>query len=336
MNLPIAPQTVSPHAATDPELRKFTNPWPGGELDHNSSAFFRWQWQRLRHGIPPLPPKGSFPLAASAVAFPRAAAGELRLTWIGHASFLLQLDSRNLLFDPIFSKRASPFQRIGPARLVPAALNVSELPPIDAVLISHDHYDHLDEPSVRALDARFGDELKWITPLVYRGWFGKLGIETVVELDWWQTAMLGDLTITATPAQHWTRRGPRSFERLWCSFMVEGTKRRVYFGADSGYCPGFREIGDRFGSCDVAIMPIGAYEPRWFMRPTHMNPEEAVQCCLDLNAEFMVPMHWGTFRLTDEDMLEPPQRTRTAWQAARLPDDRLRILRHGETLILES
>lgn len=286
--------------------------------------------------MPPLPPDGSFPLATPAIAFPRAAVGECRLTWIGHASFLLQLDGHNLLFDPIFSKRASPFRLLGPARLVPAAPSLDELPPIDAVLISHDHYDHLDEPSVRGLHERFGAALQWVIPLAYTDWFNQRGIETVVELDWWQSVALGPLRITATPAQHWTRRGRHAFERLWCSFMVEGATRRVYFGADSGYCPGFREIGDRFGSCDVAMLPIGAYEPRWFMRSAHMNPEEAVQSCVDVNATIMVPMHWGTFRLTDEDMLEPPQRARAAWRAAALPPDRLRILRHGETLILES
>ncbi len=316
-------------------MKKFTNPWPDAELEHRGSAFLRWQWQRIRNGVPPNPPAGSFPLAKPDIAMPRAPAMQARVTWLGHASFLLQLGGVNLLLDPIFSQRASPFRRLGPARLVPAPLSIGELPPIDAVLISHDHYDHLDEPSVRALHERFGSELQWIAPLGYHEWFRNRGVQAVAELDWWQNAQLGELTITATPAQHWTRRGPRALQRLWCSFMIEAPMFSAFFGADSGYCPAFRDIGEHFGGCDVAMLPIGAYEPRWFMRTAHMNPEEAVQTFIDLRARTMVPMHWGTFRLTDEDMLEPPQRVRAAWQAAALPADALRVLKHGETLIME-
>jgi N-acyl-phosphatidylethanolamine-hydrolysing phospholipase D len=317
-------------------LKRFTNPWPNAELDNPGSAFFRWQWQRFRNGIAPAPPPGSFPLVRPSIAFPRAGEQECRLTWLGHASFLLQLAGRNILLDPVFSKRVSPFQRFGPARLVATPLPIAELPPIDVVLLSHDHYDHLDEPSIRELHGRFGRNVTWITPLEYRDWFARRGVQRLTELDWWESADLGGMTVTATPAQHWTRRGPRSHQRLWCSFMIEAGGFRVYFGADSGYCPAFQEIGARFGGCDIAILPIGAYEPRWFMQYAHMNPEEAVQSFLDLKARIMVPMHWGTFRLTDEDMLEPPQRVRAAWQAAQLPAPDLRVLRHGETLIMET
>ncbi len=315
--------------------RKFVNPWPNAELDHRSSALFRWQWQRLRYGVPPNPPRGTFRLGQHDVAYPRAGVQQCRLTWIGHASFLLQLDGLNLLLDPVFSLRASPFARLGPARLVAAPFNVEQLPPIDAVLLSHDHYDHLDEPTVRALQQRFGRDLQWITPLAYRSWFHRRGVHNIVELDWWQTAPVGPLRVTATPAQHWTRRGWRAFERLWCGFMIQGAATSVYFAGDSGYCPAFREIGERFNGCDIAILPIGAYEPRWFMRTAHMNPEEAVQSFIDLRARLFVPMHWGTFRLTDEDMREPPVRLRAAWRAAQLPASDLRLLQHGETLIRE-
>jgi N-acyl-phosphatidylethanolamine-hydrolysing phospholipase D len=313
--------------------RKFRNPWPNAELDHRGSAFLRWQWERIRYGIPRTPPAGTFPLASPAVAQPRARHQELRITWLGHASFLLQSGKANILLDPVFSKRASPFQRLGPARLVPAPLSIDQLPPIDVVLLSHDHYDHLDEPSVRALHHRFGRALQWITPLGYAEWFGRRGV-SVTELDWWQQRSAAGLRITCTPAQHWTRRGPRTSERLWSSFMIAGS-HSVFFAGDSGYCPAFTEIRERLGACDVAILPIGAYEPRWFMRAAHMNPEEAVQSYLDLHARWFVPMHWGTFRLTDEDMREPPQRLRTAWREAQLPDEQLRLLQHGETLILE-
>jgi N-acyl-phosphatidylethanolamine-hydrolysing phospholipase D len=312
---------------------KFRNPWPNAELDHRGSALFRWQWQRLRYGIPPNPPRGTFQLQQHQVAFPRADVQDFRLTWIGHATFLLQLAGLNILFDPVFSMRASPFARLGPARLVAAPLTIDELPPIDVVLLSHDHYDHLDERSVKALQQRFGDDLHWITPLAYQPWFARRGVRTLTELNWWQATEVAGVRITATPAQHWTRRGWRSFERLWCSYMIQAEHNSVFFGGDSGYCPAFREIGEQFGGCDVAILPIGAYEPRWFMRAAHMNPEEAVQSFIDLRAHVFVPMHWGTFRLTDEDMREPPLRVRAAWQAARLPAEQLRILQHGETMI---
>lgn len=314
---------------------KFTNPWPNAELDHRGSAFFRWQWQRLRYGIPPSPPRGVFPLATPRIAQPRAELTECRATWLGHASFLLQIGGLNLLLDPVLSRRASPFANFGPARFVDAPLTVEELPPIDAVLLSHDHYDHLDERTVIALTERFGDRVKWLTPLAYREWFEKRGVQALVELDWWQAAQLGTIEITALPAQHWTRRGWSAFARLWCSFMIRRPHFAVYFCGDSGYCPAFREIGERFNGCDVALLPIGAYEPRWFMRAAHMNPEEAVQTFIDLHAQLFVPMHWGTFRLTDEDMLEPPKRLRAAWHAANLPEAQLKMLQHGETLLLE-
>ena len=315
--------------------RKFVNPWPNAELDHRGSAFFRWQWQRIRNGVPPKPPRGSFPLATPRIALPRANEHECRVTWLGHSSFLMQIGGLNLLLDPVLSERASPFANVGPARFVAAPLRVDQLPPIDAVLLSHDHYDHLDERTVIALTEQFGGDVKWITPLAYREWFEKRGVHALVELDWWQSAQLGDIEITATPAQHWTRRGWSSFERLWCSFMIRAPHFSAFFCGDSGYCPAFREIGERFGACDIALLPIGAYEPRWFMKTAHMNPEEAVQTFVDLKATTFVPMHWGTFRLTDEDMLEPPKRLRAAWTAAGLPPGRLAILQHGETLIEE-
>ena len=316
------------------KARKFQNPWPTAELDHRGSAFLRWRWQRLRYGVPGNPPPGSFPIAPHDIAQPRAPLPECRVTWLGQASFLVQLAGLNILTDPLFSKRASPFAHIGPARVAPLPIRPDELPPIDAVLLSHDHYDHLDSRTVRMLHDRFGAALPWITPLGYRDWFARRDVTNVVELDWWQQTRLGAIEVTALPAQHWTRRGWRPLERLWCSFMLSGPAQSVFFCGDSGYCPAFREIGERFGGCDIALLPIGAYEPRWFMRSAHMNPEEAVQTFIDLRARRFVPMHWGTFRLTDEDMLEPPKRLRAGWTAAGLPEDHLHILQHGQTLIV--
>lgn len=287
----------------------------------------KWSWERFRRPPPPDPPASAIPTGTPRPGYPRASGDEIRVTWVGHATFLIQLRGLNLLTDPVFSDRASPLSWIGPRRLLPPGLGVDELPPIDAVLLSHSHYDHLDAPSVDRLHRRFGDACEWITPLGYRDWFGGRGVRRVRELDWWgattvtasgEEAEAPVVEVTATPAQHWCRRGLRTNERLWASYALrvpDGPS--LYFGGDSGYWTGYREIGTRLGPFDVVLLPIGAYEPRWFMKTSHMNPEEAVRAYGDLGGVGgFVGMHWGTFRLTDEDVLEPPVRTRAAWSAA--------------------
>ncbi len=327
---------------------RFRAPWPEAEGDdaiRGRIGEVAREW--IRTPLPPDPEPGQLPRAEPRVARPRLPedATELRVTWAGHATFLVQLPGLNLLTDPVWSKRASPFSFLGTPRFVPALPSIEDLPPIDAILLSHDHYDHLDARTVRALLRRFDDEPTWYTPLGYRGWFRRRGGKRVVEADWWEELELpgSAYRLTAAPARHWCRRTPWDTNtRLWCSWVVgengssTRTGPRVYFAGDSAYGSIFAEIGARLGPFDLSMIPIGAYEPRWFMKASHVNPEEAVRVWQDLGSYgAFVPMHWGTFRLTFEDPLEPPERLRAAWAGAAAPKEALRILRHGETLTLD-
>lgn len=299
-------------------------------------------------GHPADPPVGAFPAAAPEIAGVDGVRpvqdGEVRVTWVGHATMLIQLPGLNILTDPVWSDRCSPVRFMGPHRFVAPPVALEDLPPIHAVLLSHDHYDHLDRPTVQALHRRFGDALCWYTPLGYREWFTALGVSQVVERDWWEGAALpgGRFEAVATPARHWTRRRPGGTNsRLWCGWAVRHKGAAgdhgpgIYFAGDSGYCPAFEEVGARLGPFRLTLMPIGAYEPRWFMGAAHMNPEEAVQAYRDAGGQgAFVGMHWGTWRLTFEPPLEPPVRARAAWEDAGLPEEDLHLLRHGETLAL--
>lgn len=324
---------------------RFRNPWPvavGDEALRREFGRLARQWLFGKHPPDPLPGAlpSSVPEMAGVGGVPQLQDGEVRLTWVGHATALLQLPGLNILTDPVWSDRCSPVGFVGPRRFVAPPVALDALPTIHAVLLSHDHYDHLDRPTVRALHRRFGDDVVWYTPLGYRAWLAGLGITRVVERDWWESGTLpgGGYEAVAAPARHWTRRRPLGTNRrLWCGWVVRpvasGQGRRIYFAGDSGYCPAFREIGDRLGPFDLSLIPIGAYEPGWFMGAAHMNPEEAVRAYLDAGGRgAFVGIHWGTWRLTFEDPMEPPVRTRAAWTASGLPAEDLRLLRHGETL----
>jgi N-acyl-phosphatidylethanolamine-hydrolysing phospholipase D len=324
--------TMTHHAADG----TFRNPWPSGELQR-FPGLLRWWWDRVSNGVPPDPDPSVFERAAPAFRAPRAPTDVSSATWIGHAATLLQIGGRNVLTDPMFGDRASPVSFAGPRRWVPPGIALNALPPIDVVLLSHNHYDHLHVGSVRALATRWPDAA-WFVPTGVATIVRQAGVKVVRELDWWDVASHDGLTITATPAQHFSARGLTDRNRtLWCGFAVAAAHHRIYFAGDTGYHPDFAVIAERCAPFDLALLPIGAYEPRWFMQPVHMNPEEAVSAFTDLGGRdsgVMGAIHWGTFKLTDEPMDEPPRRVRDAWTAAGLPEKRLWVPRHGETIDL--
>lgn len=270
----------------------------------------------------------------------RADDDELSVTWVGHSTVLLQIGSLNILTDPIWSERASPVQFAGPRRLVAAGVDFGALPPIDLVVISHNHYDHLDKTTVRGLTRRW-PAIEWVAPLGLAPLLERWGASSVRELDWWGetrvTTPHGDARLAATPAQHFSARGFGDRGRtLWCSWVIEAGAVRTFFGGDTAYHPDFGEIARRYAPFEILMLPVGAYEPRWFMRSVHMNPPEAMEAYAELSSmqtelPALVPIHWGTFRLTDEPMQEPPEWTRRLWREKGYELSKLWLLRHGET-----
>lgn len=311
----------------------FTN--PGLSAPRTLGDLLRWRREALTRRIPP-PEAYDFPLAPNDPAFLRGNGVVPTVTWIGHATLLVQMGGRNILTDPHFTARCSPVSWAGPRRAAPPGLAVDDLPPIHLVVISHDHFDSLDEGSIRLLAGREGGaETVFAVPLGLGSYVQEWGAARVVELDWWQAAEAHGLTVTAVPAQHWSKRHLIGRDRtLWAGFAVAAPGFAFLFCGDSGYPGDFREIGRRLGPFDLAAIPIGAYAPRWFMGPYHMNPEEAVRVHADVRAARSVAMHWGTFVLTDEPLDEPPRRLAAAREKAGLGEDAFRALAHGETWVL--
>ncbi|WP_258240051.1 MBL fold metallo-hydrolase [Pseudidiomarina homiensis] len=255
-----------------------------------------------------------------------------QLTWLGHATFLLQYQGLTILTDPILNGRASPVSFAGPERITPAPLSVQDLPPIDIVVISHNHYDHLDEETIAGL----GAQVNYMVPLGLTEWFVEQGIsaERVYEFDWWQQLNFGPVTVTATPSQHWSARSLfDKNETLWASWHLQVDDWQVWFGGDTGYNPfQFKEIGTRFPAIDDALIPIGAYLPRWFMQPQHVNPPEALQIHQDLGATRSYAMHWGTYQLAAESLKQTREDLAAAKQnVANDNNEQLKILAIGET-----
>ncbi|MCH8011056.1 MAG: MBL fold metallo-hydrolase [Candidatus Marinimicrobia bacterium] len=252
------------------------------------------------------------------------------VTWIGHATLLVQFDGMNILTDPIFSDRCSPAQFIGPKRYTPLSITTEQLPTIHVVLLSHNHYDSLDEHTVIAL----GNDPIWFVPLGLKKWFKSQGITNVIELDWWSEYEYKGFKFVSTPTQHFSGRG--LFDRnktLWCSWVVLGKKHRFWFAGDTGYFSEFKKIGEKYGPFDLAAIPIGAYNPEWFMLPMHLNPQQAVHVHQDIGSKQSIAIHWGTFILTDEPVDEPPRLLRIAMQEIGSNQESFTVLKHGETII---
>ncbi|MEE9608155.1 MAG: MBL fold metallo-hydrolase [Myxococcota bacterium] len=310
---PEAKLLYAPHAANG----EFFNPW--SPRRQSFWRLLRWGLSRNPYDksgapeVPAVPNDGTYLAAAEHSA---------TITWVGHSTFAVHDRDDVFLTDPHFGERA-----LIPRRIVPPGIPLESVPPDAFAVISHNHYDHLDAFSVEALP----DSVEWYVPLGMGEWFRERGRARVVELDWWQSARRGRWTITCLPAQHWSRRIGQDYnEALWCSWLIDSGDFRYYFAGDTGYFHGFREYRRRFAPIDVAMLPIGAYAPRFIMRYQHLNPEEAYRAYRDLGARFMLPMHWGTFDLTDEPADLPPRVLAQVVRDSGGDPERVRTLQIGE------
>ena len=258
------------------------------------------------------------------------------ITWVGHSTFLIQMGGLNFLTDPQFSERASPVSWIGPKRYTPPGIALEDLPVIDFVLISHNHYDHLDLATVQYLKEKQSQNPPlYFVPLGLKSWFKDIGVENVKELDWWEKDTFKGFAIHSVPIQHYSNRTPwNRNQSLWAGWVIENEQRTIFFVGDTGYSKDFKKIGEKFGPMDLSLLPIGAYEPRRFMESIHVNPEEAVKIHQDVQSRYSIGQHWGTFSLTTEDMDEPPRYLSQALKKANISESEFFVMKHGETRML--
>jgi L-ascorbate metabolism protein UlaG (beta-lactamase superfamily) len=306
----------------------FRNQNPAATAGRTLTDFVRWQRTGRRTRWPVQVENSVRPRLP-----PRLEGRELAVTYVNHATLLLQFPGLNVLTDPVYSDRVSPVQWSGPRRVRPPGLAFEQLPRIDVVLVSHNHYDHLDLDTLQRLERDHRPRV--LTGLGNQAFLAEHGLTRVAEFDWWQQTMHENARITFTPAQHWSGRSLGGRNRtLWGGFAIETTERRAMFAGDTGYWRHFREIRSRFGRMDLALLPIGAYEPRWFMADQHMDPDEAVRAHLDLEARLSVGMHFGCFQLTDEGIDAPVLALEQARQTHGVPREAFRAPETGETIML--
>jgi L-ascorbate metabolism protein UlaG (beta-lactamase superfamily) len=309
--------------------RRFNN--PAGRAGNGFLHFIRWattskraRWpKRLDDRVPPR-------------ILTAPAPDQIAATFIGHSTFLLQFAGLNMLTDPVFSRRVGPWNVVGPRRVRPPGVSFDELPRIDVVLLSHNHYDHADLATLARLRRKFDPLI--VTTLGNERFLRQRGFKQVIELDWWEAheAPHG-LNVLATPAQHFSSRHVFDRDRtLWAGFVVSAGGQRIYFVGDSGYGAHFKQIGERVTGIDLALVPIGAYEPRWFMQRAHVNPDEAVRIHLDVRPRRSVGMHFGTFQLTDEAIDDPPRHLGEALRQHGVAAADFVVPRFGETIVLSA
>ncbi|KAH9489073.1 hypothetical protein Btru_057712 [Bulinus truncatus] len=274
--------------------------------------------------------------------FETSPANGVRHMWIGHSTSLIQLDGVTFLTDPVFSERCTPclLNRVpvGPKRYRPPPCSIDELPHLDFVLISHNHYDHLDYNSVMLLNNRFGDKLQWFVPKGLKRWMNDSGCQNVTEMSWWQEQLvINNVRIVCTPCQHWCRRGIWDTNKvLWSSWCVLGPKHRFYFAGDTGYCNVFKTIGDLYGPFTLATIPIGAYNPRWMLAYQHVDPEEAIEIHKDVKAKHSIGIHWGTFPMgAKEFYLEPKTKLQELLVQKGMDPSSFCAVNHGEITTVE-
>lgn len=309
----------------------FRNPWPGFK-SKEFSDFLKWSVvERIRGEKPERPESYIFETIENDGSFLRENSVETTVTWIGHSSLLIQVNGVNILTDPIWSDRCSPVQFAGPRRHVAPGVAWEDMPPIDVVVISHNHYDHLDKNTVQKL----AESAHFLVPLGIGDFMESVGVKNFTEMDWWDELTFNQVQFTCAPAQHFSGRGISDRDKtLWSGWVIKAEDATVYYAGDTGYFPGFREIGEKLGPIDIAAIPIGAYLPRWFMSPVHVDPAEAVQAFIDLNAKTFVPVHWGTFELADEPLDQPMADLKKAIQDKNLNPEQFWLMKHGETKIL--
>ncbi|WLI76030.1 MBL fold metallo-hydrolase [Kosakonia sp. H02] len=324
------------------------NPWYNPAISHHSPDGFanatpvshqpgdvkRWRKERKAAGLPRPPARGYADFIDQWWQKAEIAGNSDGLWWLGHASILLRLNGQYLLTDPVFSQRASPLRFAGPQRRTPPALAIADIPQLNAILISHNHYDHLDAWTLRALLRRFPN-VHFFVPLGLGSWVRRLGARHVAELDWWSGANFAGMRFIAVPAQHWSMRTFWDRNRsLWCGWVVESSGLRFWFPGDTGYTPELLTIPARLGALDAVALPVGAYAPRWFMSINHMDPQSAVALWQQLGTPLAFPIHWGVFELADESLDEPVQELQDALSEAAAENDNFRILKIGQYLSL--
>lgn len=289
-----------------------------------TGSILKWLWSRQ-------PGEWKKPLERQSSTKPLQSVKEgIRITFVNHSTFLLQMDGVSLLTDPIWSDRASPFSWIGPKRHRIPGISLEDLPKIDIVLVSHNHYDHLDLPTLKKLATTYAPKI--IVPLGVKKFLESKGVSSIVELDWWDDTNLNEMiSIQAVPAQHFSGRG--LFDRnttLWCGYVIKTPMGNLYFAGDTGYnSEMFQEIGKRTGPIRLGLLPIGAYKPQWFMSPVHISPEEAVKIHMILDMETSIGMHFGTFRLADDGQDDPVRDLQRAVKKFRLDEEEFLILKEG-------